>query len=211
MARGRFITLEGGEGAGKSTLALALAAGLAARGVETDLTREPGGTADAELIRQLLVTGEADRWSPISETLLLYAARADHVERRIRPALDRGDWVICDRFADSTRAYQGAAGKLDPDRIDAIHAATLGGFAPDLTLIVDLDPAEGLKRAEKRGEARTRFEARDLAFHRALRDGFLEIARREPDRCVVLDGRLDPDALAAAALEVVDQRLGAKA
>lgn len=206
--RGRFITLEGGEGAGKSTLARKLSESLTARGLEVDLTREPGGTPNAEAIRELLVTGETGRWSPLSEALLLYAARADHLERFIEPALASGRWVICDRFADSTRAYQGAAGKLDRARLDALHVAALGDFAPDLTLILDLDPQAGLERTHRRGEAATRFEKHDIAFHEALRQGFLEIAHEAPRRCAVIDAAQDPDAIAAQALDLIDQRLG---
>lgn len=211
MARGRFITLEGGEGAGKSTLARTLAADLQAKGIEVVLTREPGGTPNAEALRALLVEGEPDRWSPLAETLLLYAARADHVARLIAPALDRGQWVICDRFSDSTRAYQGAAGGLAPDRLDAIHAASLAGFAPDLTLVVDLDPELGLARTVARGEDATRFERQPDAFHHALRQAFLDIAAAEPERCVVLDGAAPADAVAQAARDAVTARLGAPA
>lgn len=205
--RGRFITLEGGEGAGKSTLARALAESLTARGHMVDVTREPGGTDNAEAIRDLLVTGETGRWSPLSEALLLYAARADHIERRIAPALAKGIWVICDRFADSTRAYQGAAGKLDRARLDALHDAVLGEFEPDLTLILDLDPQAGLERTRRRGEAVTRFEQHGLAFHQALREGFLQIAREAPERCAVIDATQDAESIAAQALDLIDQRL----
>ncbi|TGY87923.1 dTMP kinase [Marinicauda algicola] len=205
--RGRFITLEGGEGAGKSTLARRLAEELTRRGIEVDVTREPGGTDNAEAIRELLVTGDTRRWSALSETLLFHAARVDHLENRIRPALERGVWVICDRFADSTRAYQGAAGKLERARLDALHEAVLGEFEPDLTLILDLDPQIGLERARERGEAVTRFEKHDLAFHRALREGFLEIAREEPERCAVIDAARDAETIAAEALAIIDRRL----
>jgi len=210
-ARGRFITLEGGEGAGKTTLAQALAAALSSRGLECVVTREPGGTPNAEAVRTLLVEGETNRWSPLAETLLLYAARSDHVDRLITPALSRGAWVISDRFADSTRAYQGAAGAVPQARIEAIHAAALGDFEPDLTLIVDLDPDVGLARTEKRGEAATRFERQTLAFHARLRRGFLDIAAANPRRCAVIDGAAAPEDVAAAALEIIAERLGAPA
>lgn len=208
MARGRFITLEGGEGAGKSTLARALAGALAERGLETVVTREPGGTANAEALRALLLEGEPGRWSPLAETLLLYAAREDHVRALIEPALARGAWVICDRFADSTRAYQGAAGGLAPERIEAVHRAVLGGFAPDLTVILDLDPAAGLDRTRRRGEAATRFERQPGRFHEALRRAFLAIAAAEPDRCAVIDAEAEPDALLSQTLALVSERLG---
>ncbi len=206
-ARGRFITLEGGEGAGKSTLARTLADRLRAHGLEVDVTREPGGTDNAETIRELLIHGETGRWSPECETLLLYAARADHVARRIRPALSRGAWVICDRFSDSTRAYQGAAGGMTGAAIDAIDHAALGGFAPDLTLILDLDPETGLERTRTRGEAETRFERRETAFHAALRAGFLDIAEAEPARCAVIDAARDAEAVAGDAFAVLKARL----
>ncbi|MCW5723691.1 MAG: dTMP kinase [Maricaulaceae bacterium] len=211
MARGRFITLEGGEGAGKSTLLAALAGALTARGLQVTATREPGGTPGAEAIRELLLHGPVDRWSPVSETLLFYAARADHVQRVIEPALARGAWVLCDRFADSTAAYQGAAGGVDAARIAAIHKAALGDFGPDLTLIIDLDPAAGLSRTVQRGEAATRFERNGGGFHDRLRQAFLGIAAREPDRCAVLDGALAPEQLAQAALAEIDRRLLAAA
>lgn len=207
MARGRFITLEGGEGAGKSTLSRALAGGLSACGLTVQATREPGGSPNAEAIRTLLLGDDAEPWAPISETLLLYAARADHVARRIEPALARGEWVICDRFSDSTRAYQGAAGGLAAERIAAIEAAALGAFTPDLTLILDLDPEAGLARAIKRGEI-NRFERQGLNFHKALRQGFLDIARAEPNRCVVIDTTLDKAQVKAAAMAAIEDRLG---
>jgi len=208
VPRGCFITLEGGEGAGKTTLARALSQALTARGLEIVLTREPGWTPNAEALRTLLVEGDPGRWSPVSETLLLYAAREDQVRRLIAPALERGAWVICDRFSDSTRAYQGVAGGLDAARIDAIETAALGHFKPDLTLIADLAPQAGLARAAARGEAVTRFEAKDAAFHARLRDAFLAIASAEPERCAVLDASLAPKELADAALAVIADRLG---
>jgi len=206
--RGSFITLEGGEGAGKTTLATTLAAALRETGREVVLTREPGGTPNAETLRALLVEGETGRWSAIAETLLMFAARVDHVERLVKPALDRGAVVICDRFTDSTRAYQGAAGGVAPDRIEAIQRAALGGFEPDLTFIVDLDPAIGLARTQARGEGETRFERQPEAFHRALRRAFLEIAESAPDRCVVLDGAEAAEAVAQAAMRALNERTG---
>lgn len=211
MARGYFITLEGGEGAGKTTLQAGLADTLKARGLTVTCTREPGGTPGAEAIRDLLLTGQNDRWSPMSEALLFYAARVDHVERVIAPALERGEWVICDRFADSTAAYQGAAGGVDTKRLESLHQAALGGFAPDLTLVVDLDPRTGLERTVERGEAATRFETFDLDFHHRLREAFLDIARREPQRCAVLDGAQPPETLLGRALDLVRERLLAPA
>lgn len=187
VRRGIFITFEGGEGAGKSTQLRRLAERLAARGREVATTREPGGSEGAEAVRGLLVEGAADRWSPMSETLLLYAARADHLERLIRPALARGAIVLCDRFADSTRAYQGAAGGVSPAFIDTLEREVLGDTRPHLTLILDLPAERGLDRAAGRGGAEARFESKGLAFHQRLRDGFLAVAKAEPERCVVID------------------------
>lgn len=187
MAQGRFITFEGGEGAGKSTQLQRLAARLAIGGQEVVATREPGGSPGAEAIRELVLKGSADRWSPITETLLMYAARRDHVERVIRPALARGAWVVCDRFADSTRAYQGAAGGTDPGLIAALETYILEATRPDLTLIFDLPVAVGLERAHVRAGAEMRFESKGQAFHERLREGFLAIAKAEPERCAVID------------------------
>jgi len=209
--RGKFITLEGGEGAGKTTLAKTLSEYLAAQGIDCVITREPGGTPNAEALRTLLVEGDTHRWSPLAETLLLYAARADHIERLIKPALERGAWVICDRFSDSTRAYQGAAGGLEPERITAIARASLGTFSPDLTFMVDLDPAIGLERTRQRGEDATRFERQPSAFHTALRQAFLDIARSEPERCVILDATQNADDVAREAREAISERLGVSA
>ncbi|MEP3071401.1 dTMP kinase [Maricaulis sp.] len=209
--RGKFITLEGGEGAGKTTLIKALQAALAAKGLDVVVTREPGGTPGAEVLRDILLKGATDRWSPVTEALLMYAARVDHVERLIEPALARGAWVISDRFADSTMAYQGTAGGVPLDRIRQLHGAALGDFRPDLTLVLDLDPRTGLERTVARGEDATRFERFDADFHARLRQAFLDIAAREPERCVVLDAGSDADAVAAAALQAIETRLGAPA
>ena len=187
MALGKFITFEGGEGAGKSTQLTRLVARLSDGGREVVATREPGGSPGAEAIRDLVLKGAADRWSPVTETLLMYAARRDHVERVIRPALARGAWVVCDRFADSTRAYQGAAGGTDPGLIAAMETYVLEGTRPDVTLIFDLPVAVGLERAHARAGAEMRFESKGQAFHERLREAFLAIARAEPERCVVVD------------------------
>jgi len=167
--RGRFITLEGGEGAGKSTQIKRLTARLAARGIEAVATREPGGTPGAEAIRSLLVTGDVARWDAVTETLLHYAARREHVEKTVRPALARGAWVISDRFADSTMAYQGHAGAVGAARVAALHKLVLGDFQPDLTLILDLPVQVGLARAKARAGIEDRYERMGLAFHEALR------------------------------------------
>ncbi|MFI4934771.1 MAG: dTMP kinase [Caulobacterales bacterium] len=207
MALGRFITLEGGEGAGKSTQARRLAERLRADGREVVLTREPGGSPGAETIRGLLVTGGTDRWSPITEALLMYAARRDHIERTIAPALERGAWVVSDRFADSTRAYQGAGGGAPASFIQALERYVLGEVRPDLTLILDLPVEVGHARIGGRNHAETRFEAKGEDFHRRLREGFLAIARVEADRCAVIDASVKPAAVEAAIWDAVSNRL----
>lgn len=195
VTRGLFISFEGGEGGGKSTQIRRLAERLKPRGREVVLTREPGGSPGAEIIRDILVNGPADRWSPITETLLMYASRRDHLERVIRPALARGAVVLCDRFADSTRAYQGAAGGSPPELIAALETSVLEGTLPNLTLILDLTVEEGLKRAYGRGGGEARFESKGEAFHSRLRDAYLEIARCEPGRCVVIDAAQPEEAV----------------
>ncbi|WP_122465239.1 dTMP kinase [Brevundimonas lutea] len=195
MTRGRFITFEGGEGTGKSTQARRLADALRADGREVVLTREPGGSPGAEAVRDLVVNGDKDRWSPVAETLLMYAARADHLDRIIRPALARGAWVVCDRFSDSTRAYQGLAGGAAPELIEAIDAAVVGPDRPDLTLIFDLPPETGLERAAARG-GEARFEAKGADYHRKLANAFRTLAGRGEGR-VLIDASGAPDEVAA--------------
>jgi dTMP kinase len=207
VTRGWFITFEGGEGAGKSTQVQRLAARLRGSGREVVTTREPGGSPGAESIRDIVLRGEADRWSPTTETLLMYAARRDHIERVIRPALDRGAWVICDRFADSTRAYQGAAGGVDPRFITALETFILEGTRPDLTLIFDLPVEVGLERAHARAGAEMRFESKGMTFHERLREGFRAIASAEPDRCAVIDAAASMDAVEAGVWATVQDRL----
>ncbi len=206
MTQGSFISFEGGEGAGKSTQIRRLAERLQAAGHDVVVTREPGGSTGAEAIRELLVNGSADRWSPVTETLLMYAARRDHVERVIRPALAEGKVVLCDRFADSTRAYQGAGGDAPASLIASLEEHVLNGTVPHLTLILDLPAETGLQRAEVRGGA-ARFESKGLDFHQRLRAGYLEIARREPERCVVIDADAELDAVTTAIAQAVAQRL----
>lgn len=227
---GRFITLEGGEGAGKSTQVRLLAATLKARGVATVTTREPGGSPGAEDIRKLLVQGDIQRWEPIAETLLLFAARADHIARTIQPALSTGVSVICDRFTDSTYAYQGVGRGLDRETIRRIETLSINDFRPDLTLILDVAPSVGLARTSTRAmplfdpamknpdspEARSalsrrkeaRFERFGKTFHENLRQAFLDIAKRAPDRCVVIDASQSESEVAAAILHAVETRLG---
>lgn len=193
-----FITFEGGEGAGKSTHIKRLAERLKAQSREVLLTREPGGTPGGEAIRALVVAGDVVRWSAEGEALLNYAARDAHLREAIRPALARGAIVLSDRFMDSTRAYQGHGGGCDMGLIDALERVVVGATRPKLTLIFDLDPELGLTRAKQRGEAEDdRFERKGLDFHRRLREGFLNIARREPDRCRVLDAAKPVDEVAA--------------
>jgi dTMP kinase len=208
-ARGRFITLEGGEGAGKSTQLALLADWLAGQGLEVMRTREPGGSPGAEDIRRLLVAGETGRWLPWSETLLFFAARHDHAERLIKPALAAGRWVVSDRFADSTTAYQGAAGGVAVADIAELYRLVLDGFAPDLTVILDLPAEAGLARAGVRdGDNGGRFERMDLAFHRRVRDGFLAIAAAAPERCALVDAEADTGTVAGRIRAVVAARLG---
>lgn len=210
VAAGRFITLEGGEGAGKSTLARALKERIEALGLHATLTREPGGSPKAEAIREVILSGQVKRHGPFVEALMFSAARIDHIDRLIRPALTRGDWVICDRFIDSTRVYQGALGQIAPGLLAELEAVTVDGLLPHLTLILDLDPTVGLARAARRrtpGEGADRFEGEALAFHRKLRQAYLAIAEAEPARCVVLDAAQPPAALAEAAWRAIRERL----
>jgi len=205
--RGRFITMEGGEGAGKSTQCRLLKDALARNGRIVVTTREPGGSPGAEEIRRLLVDGDVDRWDPMTETLLLLAARRDHVRQVIDPALRRGDWVVCDRFSDSTMAYQGYGHGLDRAMLRDLSARVLDEFAPDATLILDLPIDAGLARAADRDGGEDRYERMDRAFHERLRQGFLDIARREPDRCIVIDADADAASVHAAIMSVIDARL----
>lgn len=206
-AQSRFITIEGGEGAGKSTQIGRLSARLAAAGIDVLTTREPGGAPGADAIRRLLVEGAPERWDAETEALLHFAARRDHLVRTVWPALDAGRWVVCDRFADSTMAYQGYGHRLGRDFVAALYRLVVGDFAPDLTLILDVPVMTGLARAEVRGGDETRYEAMDEGFHERLREGFLDIAAREPERCVVIDAGRDADAVAADVWTAVAQRL----
>ena len=210
LTAGRFITLEGDEGTGKSTQVKRLAAALEVKGIKTLTTREPGGSPGAEQIRKLMVEGEPGRWDAITETLLAYAARADHVTRTIGPALMAGTWVICDRFSDSTFAYQGAGRGLDRETIRRIDSAVLDDFSPDLTLILDMDVKRGLERAltrtMARGDAENRFEKFGADFHERLRQAFLDMARRHPDRCRIIDAGGTEDQVAEAIFSAVSRR-----
>jgi dTMP kinase len=209
-SKAAFITFEGGEGTGKSTQARLLADCLAASGIESIVTREPGGSPFAEEIRGLLLGGTLPERAPISEALLFVAARADHVATTISPALRAGRWVICDRFSDSTLVYQGLAGKIPPATLIDLDRLVMGGLKPHLTLILDLPPETGLARATARrtvGSGADPFEGRELSYHMALREGFLSIARSEPQRCTVVDASGSPEEVAARVWAVVEQRL----
>ena len=208
MAAGaRFVTLEGGEGAGKSTQARRLAAALRQGGLAVVETREPGGSPGAEEIRRLLTTGEIGRWSPMAEALLNYAARADHIRRKINPALAQGQWVISDRFADSTMAYQGYGHGLDRGFIAMLAGAVLGELKPDLTLVFDLPVDLGLSRTQRRKGGEDRYERMNRDFHEALRQGYLEIASADPGRCVLIDASGNEDATWALVARAVKDRL----
>ena len=194
---GLFVTFEGGEGTGKSTHARRLADRLTQAGSMVVLTREPGGSPGAEDLRQLLVAGKAERWSAEAEALLNYAARDSHLRETIRPALVRGDTVVCDRFMDSTRVYQGFAGGCDIALIDILERHIVGGDRPALTIILDVEASQGLGRAKGRSApGEDRFERKGLSYHQKLREGFHEIARREPERCRLIDSSREPDAVA---------------
>lgn len=209
VVRGRFITFEGGEGAGKSTQVRRLAARLGRLGLDVVTTREPGGSPAAEAIRGLLLSGRAKPLGVIGEAFLFAAARIDHIAETIRPALDRGAFVLCDRFTDSTRVYQGAAGGLDGETVMALEAAAVGDLKPDLTVILDLPVEIGLARVAARGGgvAADRFEAEAIAVHEHRRRAFLEIAEREPERCIVVDASAPADAVEAAIAGHVEARL----
>lgn len=210
MALGKFITLEGGEGVGKSTQARLLAEYLGSIGQDALITREPGGTHLAEKIRDLVLDASAKAHSQLAEALLFHAARADHLDGLIRPALERGRWVICDRFLDSTRVYQGVVGGLPAGVLARLDEIVVGPTIPDLTLVIDLDPVVGLARAESRrgGAVPTdRYESRSSDYHQRLREGFIEIARTEAVRCVVVDGFRSVDQLARDIRGHVDARL----
>ncbi len=198
MARGKFITFEGGEGAGKSTQVALLAAVLRQAGHEVLETREPGGSEGAEQIRELLVTGAPERWDAMTEALLHFAARREHLIQRVLPALDAGQWVVSDRFADSTMAYQGYGHGLGTGPIEMLYDLVVGAFRPDLTLILDLPVEQGLARAGRRQEGGDRYERMDGGFHERLRAGFLEIARGDPARCAVIDAAASVEQVHAA-------------
>ena len=197
--RGRFITFEGGEGSGKSTQIRTLADRLNAAKLRTIVTREPGGSPGAEIIRHLVLSGMGKLLGPDAETLLFAAARDDHVRTVIQPALKQGIWVLCDRFSDSTRVYQGRLGQVAPAVLNAMERVTIGDLKPDLTIILDVPVEVGMRRASKRrgSGAPDRFEAEDVKFHQELRDAYRQIAASEPQRCVLIDATADPGTVAA--------------
>jgi dTMP kinase len=204
----KFITLEGGEGGGKSTQAGLLTERLRRHGLDVVQSREPGGSPRAEAIRETLLSGKARGFGPLAEAVLFYAARQSHLELTIRPALQRGAWIVCDRFSDSTRAYQGAAGGVSDEVLDAFDQAIVGETRPDLTLILDLPPEESMKRiAARGGQSADRFESMGLSFHKSLREEFLAIARAEPKRCIVIDATPPVGAVAQTIWSAVRDRL----
>ena len=207
--RGRFITFEGGEGTGKSTQIKKLADRLNAAKLRTLVTREPGGSPGAEIMRHLVLSGMGKLLGPEAETLLFAAARDDHVRTLIGPALNRGIWVLCDRFADSTRAYQGSLGSVPDALINAMQRVTIGDLKPDLTIILDLPVELGLQRAAvRRGSgAPDRFEGENLRFHQGLREAYRKIAADEPARCVLIDANSDPDTVAGRVWTALRERL----
>jgi dTMP kinase len=208
MASGTFVTFEGGEGTGKTTQIARVKRRLDEAGVRSLVTREPGGTPEAESIRKEILESAAARWSSLGELLLMYAARESHLRHVVRPALAEGVHVLCDRFMDSSRAYQGYAGGVSFDLIDRLETEIVGTTRPDLTLIFDLDPVDGLNRARsRRGGQTDRFEGMDLRFHEALRAGFLAIAAEEASRCVVIDAGGDEESVFDAVWRVVTSRL----
>ena len=208
----RFITFEGGEGVGKSTQVRRLLNNLANHAIEAVRTREPGGTPKAEAIRSFILQGRSEAWGAGSEAVLFAAARLDHVNQLIAPNLDKGTWVISDRFCDSTRAYQGLTGGVDDKLIDALEALALDGHTPDLTIVLDMDPTIAFRRVEQRAVedglqlTGDRFEKEELDWHQRLRENFLDIARNNADRCVVISAEQDEEALEAAIWEVVSSR-----
>ena len=211
--RGKFISFEGGEGSGKSTQIKLLADRLAAARLRAIVTREPGGSPGAEIIRHLVLSGMGKLLGPDAETLLFAAARDDHVHTVIQPALNQGTWVLCDRFSDSTRAYQGRLGNVAPGVLNAMQRVTIGDLKPDLTIILDVPVEVGLKRAAARrgAGAPDRFEAEDIKFHQELRDAYRQIAADDPNRCVLIDATPNPDVVAAQVWTVLRDHLFAMA
>lgn len=208
----KFITFEGGEGCGKSTQSRLLADYFKKQDQPYIHTREPGGTASAEEIRKLLVSGDKEKWNGVTEILLHYAARSEHLEKLVKPSLAQGKIVISDRFADSTVAYQGYGHGVDLGIIEQVHSATVGGFSPDLTLVFDIDPAKGLERSNNRlarvaGLVENRYENFELEFHEKVRKGFLAIAEKNPKRCVVINADDEIESIHQKIINIIEERL----
>jgi len=207
MARGKFISFEGGEGCGKTTQVKRIVETLRKKGVDLVQTREMGGTPAAEMLRPIVQSGESDRWDAVSETLLYYAARRDHVRKLILPALEAGKMVVTDRFYDSTTVYQSVAQGLSLDVLHQVRKISIGEFKPDLTVVLDFDPAAGLQRAftdaKERAEDNTRFERKGIDFHIRIRMGYLDVAKNEPERCKLVDARGTIDEVAARVWKIV--------
>jgi len=204
---GRFITIEGGEGTGKSTQLALLAKKLNELGIKNTITREPGGSSGGELIRKILVNGPVDKWQPVTEALLHYAARNEHLKTKILPALKKETWVLCDRFSDSTNVYQGIAQGVPMEIINTLNNIVVEPLKPDLTIILDLPPEIGLKRAKTRGGDGKRYEKMNLLFHKKLRVGFTEIAAKNPKRCVLIDAKPSIKEIAGQINSIVEERL----
>ena len=211
---GRFITFEGGDGCGKSTQAKLLAEYLQSKNIETVLTKEPGGTPEGKILREMLVTGDKDKFDAISECLLYYADRRNHLNKVVWPAMQSEKWVISDRYADSTEAYQyyGYDKRVDFSTLQGLYKIVAGDFKPDLTFILDIDPEKGMSRsfakAAKMAVKELRFESRQIEFHRNLRRGFLEIAKREPERCVVINADDTIDNIQQQIVQVIIEKFG---
>ena len=205
--KGKFITLEGGEGTGKSTQVERMVENLKARGIPVIASREPGGSPGAELIRDLLVKGDVARWDAVTETLLMNAARRDHLKTLIIPALQAGTWVVCDRFADSTVAYQGYGNGVPIQYLNTIFDMVGGGLQPDLTFVFDLDPRIGIERAHSRGGKEDRYERMPLEFHDRVREGFRRVAQTDLQRYILIDAALDRDTITQQIDQYIRQRL----
>lgn len=207
--KGKFITLEGGEGAGKSTQIVMLADFLTAKGIDVVVTREPGGSPDAEEIRRLLISGGKDRWDAVTELLLFSAARRNHLQKKILPAINAGKWVISDRFADSTTAYQGCGygeNSVPKEMLEAVYKMVAGEFVPDVTFILDIPVDEGMKRVIARGEDKARFEQMDMVFHEKLRAAYAKIAADNPDRCVLVNALNTKENIHKELIKIIEQR-----
>ncbi len=206
MEQSKFITFEGGEGSGKSTQIKLLQSFLSKKGIESLRTREPGGNSSAELIRELLVNGDIGKWDPKSEVLLHFAARRNHIKNTIAPALHRGSWVLCDRFADSTAAYQGSGLGVNKVVIDFLYKFIVESFTPDLTFVLDVPVEVGLERARLRDGNKDRYEKMNKDFHSRVREGFLGIAENSPSRCVIIDGQNSIDETSKTIIDEIKRK-----